>query len=140
MRVADCFSLLAKTLKLTIETFVIVDSLNILEDILLELSEAEIYDINNIVFSLHQIDNYEKQVREMAIENAKERAKEIASGFGVKIKKVLYIEESAFGKNYPNPFNPSMTNDSILQEISTAGLHSKPIKLTNQIKVVFEIE
>ncbi len=126
--------------KTYIETFVIVDSLNIFEDILLELSEAEIYDINNIVFSLHQIDNYEKQVREMAIENAKERAKEIASGFGVKIKKVLYVEESAFGKNYPNPFNPTITNDRLLQEISTAGLHSKPIKLTTQIKVVFDIE
>ena len=93
-----------------------------------------------IIFSLHQIDNYEKQVSEMANENAKEKDEEIASGFGVKIKKVLYVEESAFGKNYPNPFNPSMTNDRILQEISTAGLHSKPIKLTNRIKVVFEIE
>ena len=126
--------------KTYIETYVIIDSLNILEDVLLELSEAEIYDINNIIFSVHHIDNYEKQVREMAIEDAKEKAKVIASGFGVKINKVIYIEESAFGKNYPNPFNPTSTNDIILQEFSTAGLHSKPIKLTTQIKVVFDIE
>ena len=126
--------------KTYIETFVIVDSLKILEDVLLELSAAEIYDINNIIFSLHQIDNYEKQVREMAIEDAKEKAELLASGFGVKIKKVIYIEESAFGKNYPNPFNPSVSINTSLLEISEAGLHSKPIKLTNQIKVVFEIE
>ncbi|MCH7962531.1 MAG: SIMPL domain-containing protein [Bacteroidetes bacterium] len=126
--------------KTIIETYVIVDSLQLLEDVILALSEAKIYDIYNVNFSLHHFEMYDKKVRELAIEDAKNKAQEIANGFGVKIKKAIYIEESKIRKSYPNPFNPSTNIGVTLMEISRGGLHSKPIKLTNQIKVVFEIE
>jgi uncharacterized protein YggE len=126
--------------KTFVEIFVIVDSLKILEETILALSEADINDIYNIHFSLHDIDRYEKNVRDLAIEDARNKAVEIAKGFGVKLLNVIYIEESNFRKNYPNPFNPSLDRTGDLEEIQLSGLYSKPIKLTDEVKVIFRID
>ena len=117
---------------------VIVDSLDLLEEIILALSEEDVEEISNIKFSLKDYTHYKEKVRKMAINNAKEKAKKIANEFGVKIKKVIYISTSSFSQGYPNPFNPSTKID--LPYESSVGFYARPIKLSNKIKVVYEIE
>jgi len=115
-----------------------VDSLDLLEEIILALSEKDVEEISNIKFSLKDYTKYKDKVRKMAIDNAKERAKKIAKEFGVKIKKVIYISANSFSQGYPNPFNPS-TKVGLPYE-SSVGFYAKPIKLSSKIKVVYEIE
>lgn len=120
-----------------ITTSVIVDSLEILEELILTLSDNDIEFISNIEFSLSNVEMFEEKVKKMAIEDAKVKGALIAEQFEVKIKKVIYIEENSIGRGYPNPFN--VTTSIHIPEILGGSLYSKPIKITNSIKVVFAI-
>ena len=119
--------------------FVIVDSLPNLEDIIIGLTENGIESISNINYSLKNSDKYKALSKEEAINDAQKKAKQIADKFGVTLKKVLYIEESGFSQNYPNPFNPTTR---IMNEIisTSVSLYSKPVKISQKIKVVYAIE
>jgi len=129
----------SKDFKTLMTVYVIVDSLKDLEEIIVNLSEVGIDKITNINYSLHEIEKYANQVKIDAIENAKTKAEMIANEFGVKLIKVIYIEESGFYQHYPNPFNPpsKIRSETIMMMNS---LYSKPVKLNQIIKVVYEIE
>jgi len=129
----------SKDFKTLMTVFVIIDSLPKLEDIIIELSEKGIESISNVNYSLHDYERYKIQSKENAIEDAKKKAKLIADKFGVILKKVIYIEESGFFQSYPNPFNPTtrIMNDIIPTSVS---LYSKPVKISQKIKVVYQIE
>lgn len=129
----------SKDYKTLMTVFVIVDSLPNLEDIIIGLTENGIESISNINYSLKNSDKYKALSKEEAIEDAKKKAKQIADKFGVTLKKVIYIEESGFSQNYPNPFNPTTR---IMNEIisTSVSLYSKPVKISQKIKVVYAIE
>ncbi|MEW6196764.1 MAG: SIMPL domain-containing protein [Bacteroidota bacterium] len=129
----------SKDFKTLMTVFVIVDSLSKLEDIIISLSELGIESIANVNYSLTDLAKYKLQSKENAIEDAKNKAKQIADKFGVTLKKVIYIEESSFYQNYPNPFNPTT---KIMSDIfsSTTSLYAKPVKISQKIKVVYALE
>lgn len=129
----------SKDFKTLMTVFVIVDSLSKLEDIIISLSESGLESIANINYSLRDFEKYKTKSKENAIEDAKQKAKLIADKFGVTLKKVIYIEEGGFFQNYPNPFNPPTR---IMNEIipTSVSLYSKPVKISQKIKVVYAIE
>lgn len=129
----------SKDFKTLMTVFVIVDSLSKLEDIIIGLSESGLESIANINYSLNDFEKYKTKSKENAIEDAKQKAKLIADKFSVTLKKVIYIEESGFFQNYPNPFNPTTR---IMNEIipTSVSLYSKPVKISQKIKVVYAIE
>lgn len=129
----------SKDYKTLMTVFVIVDSLPNLEDIIIGLTENGIESISNINYSLKNSDKYKALSKEEAINDAQKKAKQIADKFGVTLKKVLYIEESGFSQNYPSPFNPTTR---IMNEIisTSVSLYSKPVKISQKIKVVYAIE
>ena len=129
----------SKDYKTLMTVFVIVDSLPNLEDIIIGLTENGIESISNINYSLKNSDKYKALSKEEAINDAQKKAKQIADKFGVTLKKVLYIEESGFSQNYPSPFNPTTR---IMNEIisTSVSLYSKPVKVSQKIKVVYAIE
>jgi uncharacterized protein YggE len=129
----------SKDFKTLMTVFVIVDSLPNLEDIIIGLTENGTESISNVNYSLKNFEKYKVQSKDNAIEDAKQKAKQIAYKFGVTLKKVIYIEESGFFQNYPNPFNPTtrIMNDIIPTSVS---LYSKPVKFSQKIKVVYAIE
>ncbi len=137
-RTGSAFLSSSKDYLTKINISVIVDSLDLLEEIILVLSEMDVEEISNIKFSLKDYTKYEEKVRKMSIDNAKEKAQKIAKEFDVKIKKVIYISTSGLHQGYPNPFNPSTNIDLSIE--SSIGFYAKPIKLSNKIKVVYEIE
>ncbi|MCK9209540.1 MAG: SIMPL domain-containing protein [Ignavibacteriaceae bacterium] len=136
---AKAFLSSSKDFKTLMTVFVIIDSLPNLEDIIIGMTENGIESISNVNYSLKNFEKYKIQSKENAIEDAKQKAKQIADKFGITLKKVIYIEESGFFQNYPNPFNPTtrIMNDIIPTSVS---LYSKPVKISQKIKVVYAIE
>jgi uncharacterized protein len=50
--------------------------------------------VNNISFTIDDPTNYQKQARELAIKDAMEKAKQTASVSGVRLGRIIYINES----------------------------------------------
>jgi len=129
----------SKDYKTLMSVYVIVDSLKNLEEIIVDLSEIGIESISNLNYSLHNIGRYIKEIKKEAIRNAKSKAEMIAEEFNVKLQKVIYIEEGGYYQHYPTPFNPaSKVRGETISELTS--LYSKPVKISQKIKVVYSIE
>jgi len=147
----------------TISTLIKTDSLNLLRPLLFLISEAEVENISNISFSLKDELGLRRRARIEAGLKAREKAEDITGALGVKLGKVLTIEEIQptqtytnqnqllrvrGGYNYPNPFNPGTYNvlqeDNLssptVDEIKGSGFFAKTVSITSQVKVIFAIE
>jgi len=144
-------------------TMIKTDSLDLLRPLLFTISEAEVENISTISFSLKDELGLRRRARVEAGLKAKEKAEDITSALGVKLGKVLTIEEVQAtqsytdknqyiymrgGLNYPNPFNPSMYNtlpevnlkSSTIDETKGSGFFAKTVSITSQVKVIFALE
>jgi hypothetical protein len=147
----------------TIITMIKTDSLDLLRPLLFMISEAEVENISNISFSLKDELGLRRRARIEAGLKAKEKAEDITGALGVKLGKVLTIEEIQptqtytnqnqnlrirGGYNYPNTFNPgtynvleeSNTTPPAVDEIKGSGFFAKTVSITSQVKVIFAIE
>jgi len=127
------------------------------------ISEAEVENISTISFSLKDELGLRRRARIDAGLKAKEKAEDITNALGVKLGKVLTIEEIQLtqtytnqnqylrirgGYNSPNPFNPgtynvleeNYANPSTVDEIKGSGFFAKTVSITSQVKVIFAIE
>ncbi len=147
----------------TIITMIKTDSLDLLRPLLFVISEAEVENISTISFSLKDELGLRRRARIEAGLKAKEKAEDITNALGVKLGKVLTIEEIQptqtytnqnqylyirAGVNYPNPFNPSPynvlqeknLNSPTVDETKGSGFFAKTVSITSQVEVSFEIE
>jgi hypothetical protein len=145
----------------TIITMIKTDSLDLLRPLLFMISEAEVENISTISFSLKDELGLRRRARIEAGLKAKEKAEDITSALGVKLGKVLTIEEiqptqtytnqnlrMRGGYNYPNPFNPGTynvleennANPPAVDEIKGSGFFAKTVSITSQVKAIFAIE
>jgi uncharacterized protein YggE len=147
----------------TIITMIKTDSLDFLRPLLFTISEAEVENISTISFSLKDELGLRRRARIEAGLKAKEKAEDITNALGVKLGKVLTIEEIQptqtytdrnqyiyvrGGQNYPNPFNPGPYNvlpeenlkSSKVDETKGSGFFAKTVSISSQVKVSFEIE
>jgi uncharacterized protein YggE len=98
---------------------------------------AGVNSVSGVTFSLEDPTNAVGQARALAVANAKERAEELAKGLGVKVGKVLTVNE--YGASVPMPMDKSA-----LLGMGGGG-SSVPIQagtwqVSMTINVVFEIE
>jgi uncharacterized protein len=144
-----------------IVTFIKTDSLSLLQPVLFLLSESKVESISTISFSRKDELELRRNTRIAAGLKAKEKALDISNALGVKIGKVLFIEEiqstqtmsnnNAYPQyrgslNYPNPFNPSSYAPSTIKnefnpdEVKGSGLFAQTVSVTSQVKVTFALE
>jgi uncharacterized protein YggE len=81
-----------KDFRTEITTKIVVDSLDILEEIILTLSDNEIKDIADINFTLSNYDEYKNKCRELALINAKEKVEQISKELNVKITGIFSLK------------------------------------------------
>ncbi|HOJ06177.1 MAG: DUF541 domain-containing protein [Chlorobi bacterium] len=147
----------------TIVTMIKTDSLDLLRSLLFLISEAEVENISTISFSLKDELGLRRRARIEAGLKAKEKAEDISNALGVKLGRVLTIEEIQptqtytnqnqylyirGGLNYPNPFNPSSynvvqeknLNSQTIDETKGSGFFAKTVSITSQVEVSFAIE
>jgi len=127
------------------------DSLELLEPMVVILSENKVENISNISFDLIDFFNLKKKGLEKAISKAKEKADLICKEFGIKYSKILSIEEikspepeNPF-KNYQEypylPFNAPllMSERSLYKGKEFSSIYSQEISFYSEVKVMFEI-
>ena len=90
-----------KDYRTEITTKISTDSLNILEEIILTLSDNKVENISNVNFTLSNYNEYKKECRELALKNAKEKADQISKELNITINGVYFVEE--LNENY-EPF------------------------------------
>jgi uncharacterized protein len=74
--------------------------------------------VNSISFGIDDPKNYQKQARELAIKDAMEKAKQIASVSGVRLGRIVYINESI-------PYTPSPVVN--FSKMDSAGAAQSPV-------------
>lgn len=146
--------------KANIITSIKTDSLELLKSIIFTISESNVESISEIYFSWKDEIGLRRRARMEAGLKAKEKAEDIGKSLGVKVGKVISIDElqptqvnrdqnqRMFVRgsvNYPNPFNPSLSNFSNLNEVTLdeskgSAFFAQTISVTSIVKVTFVIE
>jgi len=94
--------------------------------------------INGIGFSIDDPSEYYKQAREKAIDDAMEKAKQIASSSGIKLGKVLYINEST--PYVPSPVISFSKMEAADTAVPTTPISSGELDITVNIQMVYDID
>lgn len=141
----------SKDFRTYIQVRVTIDSLPMLEEAILVLSESNVESISQVEFRLRNFPAVKKLAREKAIDNALLKARQMAEQTGVRLKKVAYLSEGAepySGSQYPNQYNSS--NQMILNYQSSGAdvpdlimpgsLYGKSITVRETISLAYEIE
>ena len=130
--------------KTEITTFIKVDSLEILEEIILTLSDHKPDNISDIFFELDNPETYKMQALENAIKKAKEKANILARVMEVKLTKPIEIIEKNITSNnskmsnlvirggLANPFNSVYQ----IEDVNKSG----ELLFREKIKIIAEIE
>ena len=146
-----------KDFRTKITTKMVIDSLEILEEIILTLSDNEVEIISNIYFTLSNYEKYKKECRELALKNAKEKADQISKELNIKITGIYFVEElngdynSIIDMNdieFTNVMNGGFTADygnSPLSLFKTSNqsysaLYSSKVTIKSIVSVIFLFE
>jgi len=99
---------------------------------------GDLIRINGIGFSVENPEKYDKQVRELAMNDAKEKAQQLASLSGVTLGKATYITESSYTpyNNYPVMYKGM---DSVAAGAGTS-ISPGESEVSMNIQVAFSIE
>jgi uncharacterized protein len=127
-----------------IQVGVVIKDLTKVEEIILAISESDVETLSNINFQLEDYTPYKKQAREKAINAARNKALELADGFGIKLGKPILITQETASGFYPNPFNNiAYAQQRVETEYapgSRGGFYSKTFTITELVNVVYAIE
>ncbi|MBT7788651.1 MAG: SIMPL domain-containing protein [Calditrichaeota bacterium] len=119
-----------------------MDNLDLLEPAIVAVSKRRPNDVSNVNYNLKNFEEHKLQALAKALEMAKVKADILAEGSGVKVGKVLYVDEnksSGVSRYAPNPFNSSM---QISSESSSGGgsFHQRSAKISASVKLIVGIE
>ncbi len=140
--------------KATIVTKIKTDNMSLLKPLLFTISESGVENISDISFSYKDEVGLRRRARIEAAQKAKEKAGDLAAPLGIKVGKVIMVDElqtTLFsGKQMQNmrmglaaQFNAvgnGFSNDGSADESKGTGFFAQTISVTSQVRVVFEIE
>ena len=126
------------------------DSLELLESIVVILSESEVRRIANITFELINYSEVRKDAMARAIDKAKEKAELISRQLGIRSGNIIEIEElkSTEPQNpwiYPlipsGPFNAPLvlSSSSRSENPDNSGIFAQEIRFDSEVRLVYEI-
>ncbi len=130
-----------KNYKSVLSAMIITEKLDLLESIIVILSENKIERISDITFELIDFSKLRNKALKQAAVKAKEKAEIISQNLDLNLGGVLEFQEF---KTYENKLlrkNYTPYNTYMLAEVddSSPGLFSQEIEFDSEIKVVYEI-
>lgn len=135
-----------KDYRAEISTKISTDSLNILGEVILTLSDNEVKDISNVNFTLSDYDRYKKECRELALKNAKAKADQISKELNINITGVYYVQELDVGYELEIDMDMDVqtggftSNFGRTKNSNYTSFYSSKIKISSTVSVVFEFE
>ncbi len=132
--------------KTEITTFVRVDSLDILEDVVLKISDHKPDEISDISFQLNNPENYKMKAINEAIKKAKQKAIILAKEMDVEIDKPIKIKELFVSQEANYNFRGQRTNHLnavyMVDGVDQLGqsIYSEKIKVEAQVELIVLIK
>lgn len=96
-------------------------------------------NVSGLNFSIDEEDNLKKEARELAIEDAREEAKVLAKGLGVKLVRIINFSESGYFPIYREKFSSADMSMSVGGAIAPE-IPAGEDKITSQVNIVYEIK
>jgi|GEM_PF-2066922 len=134
----------SKDYKASINVNLEIDSLKMLEDIILFLSENNVENISNISYTLSHFTDVKSQARIKALDNARKKAEQIAGALKKTLGDVKTCEEInerfgyyGFSAIQQNTINYAEDSNS---EGMASGLPGKMISITQAFKITYELK
>ncbi len=125
----------------SLKTIVDIDSLDLLEPAIAAISKQRPFSVSDINYNLKNFEEHKLRALAKALEMAKIKANLLAECTGVKVGKVLFMDEnkvSGYRMYTPNPFNASMQISSESDD-SGSSFHDRSAKLSASVKLIVEI-
>lgn len=135
-----------------------IDSLRLLDNLIIMISEQDIENVSNVTFSLNDLLKVQTMARDKAIDNAKQQAIEISHKCGVKLGKIIsYVEldgsnqssidydlsqlrrRTEAGGYLDNPAPVYIFDNAEIQNRTTDSFSANHLKIAKRIKAVYEI-
>jgi uncharacterized protein YggE len=88
-------------------------------------------------FRRSNLDELKKQVRDMALQAARDKAKQTATALGIVLGTVTGVSEESSGYLYSNAYFPSNSSGSVNDSPATLAAEMQPLQL--QISVTYEL-
>lgn len=140
--------------KATIVTKIKTDNMSLLKPLLFTISESAVENISDISFSYKEEVGLRRRARIEAAQKAKEKADDLAAPLGIKVGKVIMVDElqttlynskqmQSMRMGIAAQFNAvgnGFSNDGSMDESKGTGFFAQTISVTSQVRVVFEIE
>jgi len=137
----------------SITTVIRIDSLKLLEPVILTISENEVQNLSDITFSLRDEVGFRRRARIEAALKAREKAEDIARALNSTLGKVVYIDEfqptqnvqAQFRGGRANQFNPVYNSVLasavvVVDESVGTGFFAQIVSITSQVYVTFELK
>ena len=96
-------------------------------------------NVSGLNFSIDEEDKLKKEARELAIEDARENAKVLAKGLGVKLVRIINFSESGYFPIYREKFSTADMYMSVGGASSVPEIPTGENKITSQVNIVYEI-
>ena len=95
--------------------------------------------VNNIAFTVDDPDPFHDQARKLAIEDAKEKAQQMADESGIKLGKVTYITENSY--NFQPIYRAyDMYEVAVPAPTIVTPIEAGELEITTTVQIAFEIE
>jgi uncharacterized protein YggE len=97
--------------------------------------------INGVYFSIDKPDELQQQAQQLAIENAKKKAKALADSSGLKLGKIISINDNGGGGGYPVPYASDAVGRGGAEKSSVApSVEPGSQDVIANMSVVFELK
>ncbi len=99
-----------------------------------------VQNINNLIFSVDDIDTIKIKARNLAIEDAQKKAKELAKKLGVRLVQITSFYDASDEKILPYPY--VMDDEIALMKVSVQSTPKVPIgeqKIVSMVTITYEI-
>lgn len=105
--------------------------------ILSALAEGKITEVNGPSFDIDNVDKIKADARDMAIKDAKEKAKILGKSLGVHLEKIISFSEDNVGGAYPMMMKAVAMDTSSNQ---SPNIEAGSQKVTSNVSITFEID
>ncbi|MCE3255840.1 MAG: hypothetical protein K0R25_1334 [Rickettsiaceae bacterium] len=116
-----------------------VRKIDVLDNIISSLNSSNESRVDGFSFLIEDDEKFKEQAREIAIKEAKDKAKKLAEQLGVKLVRITSFKES---RNQPNYLADSMMNAKMMMSSAPDQPAMTPgeSKITSNVSLTYEIE
>lgn len=110
-------------------------------DILGKIGALEVTNVSGLSFQVDDTDELKREARQLAIEEAKEKAEALSKDLGVKLVRIISFYEDSNDGGYPYPmYESAMGGDGMSVKNTVPTFSTGENKITSRVTITYEIK